>query len=253
MLLGTVFEQLFEVVGHSREPHGFLGPGQAAHVEASQAVVRQQIAEDRFGGCPDRPQRPRAGPERASPAGVAGLFVPGARCHAGEIMHLAGGHRRAGRQPVDPVAGGPGVGVAAKKKSVHAAERDTRRVVGLRRDFIEALQSEDVTRFTFVDETSTTLTYCCRYARAEGGQRAHQITPLHGGPNVTLVAALTSTGLQAAMTVSGAVNRQVFTAYISQVLGPTLVQGGVVVLDNLLAHKAAGLAELVEARGAHGL
>ena len=49
---------------------------------------------------------------------------------------------------------------------------------------------------------------------------------------------------------SGAVNGDVFAAYLDQVLGPTLVPGDVVVLDNLPAHKVAGLAELVEARGA---
>ena len=76
----------------------------------------------------------------------------------------------------------------------------------LRAAFLEAVQGEDFACFKFVDETSTNLTYCRRYARAEGGQRAHQATPLHGGPNVTLVAALTPNGLQAAMTVSGAVN-----------------------------------------------
>jgi transposase len=120
----------------------------------------------------------------------------------------------------------------------------------LRAAFVEAVHAEDFARFKFVDETSTNLTYCRRYARAEGGQRAHQATPLHGGPNVTLVAALTPDGLQAAMTVSGAVNGAVFAAYLAQVLGPTLVPGDVVVLDNLPAHKVAGLAELVEARGA---
>jgi len=140
--------------------------------------------------------------------------------------------------------------LAAKKKSVHAAERDTERVVALRAAFVEAMQHEDFTRFKFVDETSTNLTYCRRYARAAGGQRAGQATPLHGGPNVTLVAALTPQGLQAAMSVSGAVNGEVFAAYLGQVLGPTLVAGDVVVLDNLPAHKVAGLAELVEARGA---
>ena len=67
---------------------------------------------------------------------------------------------------------------------------------------------------------------------------------------MTLVAALTPNGLQAAMTVSGAVNGDVFAAYLDQVLGPTLVPGDVVVLDNLPAHKVAGLAERVEARGA---
>ena len=120
----------------------------------------------------------------------------------------------------------------------------------LRAAFVEAVQTEDFTRFKFVDETSTNLTYGRRYARAEGGQRAHQATPLHGGPNVTLVAALTPNGLQAAMTVSGAVNGDVFAAYLDQVLGPTLAPGDVVVLDNLPAHKVAGLAERVEARGA---
>ncbi len=120
----------------------------------------------------------------------------------------------------------------------------------LRAAFLEAVQNEDFTCFKFVDETSTNLTYCRRYARAAGGQRAHQATPLHGGPNVTLVAALTPNGLQAAMTVSGAVNGEVFAAYLDQVLGPTLVPGDVVVLDNLPAHKVAGLVELVEARGA---
>ena len=120
----------------------------------------------------------------------------------------------------------------------------------LRAAFLEAVQAEDFTCFKFVDETSTNLTSCRRYARAEGGARAHQATPLHGGPNVTLVAALTPTGLQAAMTVSGAVNGDVFAAYLRQVLGPTLRPGDVVVLDNLPARKVAGLAELVEARGA---
>jgi len=78
--------------------------------------------------------------------------------------------------------------VAAEKKSFHAAERDTERVKTLRRTFAEAVQQEDFTRFKFVDETSTNLTYCRRYARAEGGQRVGQGVPLHGGPNVTLIA-----------------------------------------------------------------
>ena len=70
---------------------------------------------------------------------------------------------------------------------------------------------------------------------------------------MTLVAALTPTGLQAALTGSGAVNGVVFAACLSQVLGPTLVPGDVVILDNLPAHKVAWLAELVEARGGRRL
>lgn len=120
----------------------------------------------------------------------------------------------------------------------------------LRREFIEALQSEDVTRLQFVDETSVNLTYTRRYGRAPGGQRVDAAVPLHNGPNVTIVAALTPQGLQAVMELDGAVNTASFAAYLDQVLGPTLQAGDVVVLDNLRVHKAAGLAELVEARGA---
>ena len=61
-----------------------------------------------------------------------------------------------------------------RKKSVHAAERDTKRVVALRRLFVEAMQEEDVARFVFVDETSTNLTSCRRYGRAPAGRRLDQ-------------------------------------------------------------------------------
>lgn len=86
--------------------------------------------------------------------------------------------------------------------------------------------------------------------RARSRRGAVRPVPLHNGANVTLVAALTPHGLQAAMTVDGALNAAVFAAYLDQVLGPTLRPGDVVVLDNLPVHKAAGLAKVVEKRGA---
>lgn len=67
---------------------------------------------------------------------------------------------------------------------------------------------------------------------------------------MTVVAALSAQGVEAVMEVEGAVNTASFTVYLEQVLGPGLQPGDVVVLDNLKVHKAAGLAELVEARGA---
>ena len=140
--------------------------------------------------------------------------------------------------------------MGAQKKSVHAAERDTERVVAMRRLFLEAIQEEDVSRFVFVDETSTHLTYCRRYGRAPAGRRLDQAVPLHGGPNVTLIAALTPDGLGALLSVNGAVNGDVFAAYLDQVLGPSLRPGDVVVLDNLSVHKVDGLDEIVKKYGA---
>ena len=133
---------------------------------------------------------------------------------------------------------------------MHAAERETPRVVDLRQAFVEAIQVEEVTRFVFVDETSTNLPYCRRYGRAFGGQRLGQAVPLPSGPNVTVSAALTPEGLGALCSVNGAVTGEVFAGYLDQVLGPTLQPGDVVVLDNLPVHKVAGLAEVAQKYGA---
>jgi len=57
------------------------------------------------------------------------------------------------------------------KKSVHAAGRDTGRVVALRGLFREAVPAEDVARLVFVEETRTNLAYCRRYGRAPAGRR----------------------------------------------------------------------------------
>ena len=74
--------------------------------------------------------------------------------------------------------------------------------------------------------------------------------PLRSGPNVTLIAALTPDGLGALLSVNGAVNGAVLTAYLDQVLGPTLRPGDVVVLANLSVHKVAGLDEVMQRYGA---
>jgi len=116
--------------------------------------------------------------------------------------------------------------------------------------FVEAIQEEGVTRFVFVDKTSTNLTCCRRYGRAHGGKRLNQAGPLHNGPNVTVIAALTPEGLGALCSVNGAVTGEVFAVYLDQVLGPTLVPGDVGVLDHLPVHKVAGLAEIAHKYGA---
>ena len=93
------------------------------------------------------------------------------------------------------------------KKALHATERDPERVVALRRLFAEVMQEEDVARFVFVDETSTTRTHG-RYDRAPAGRHLDQAVPLHGGPNGTLIAALTPDGLGALISVDGGRQRQ---------------------------------------------
>ena len=67
---------------------------------------------------------------------------------------------------------------------------------------------------------------------------------------LTTLGALTLRGIVGAMTVESATDGEVFLAYLEQVLGPQLQAGDVVVMDNLSAHKVAGVRELITARGA---
>lgn len=129
---------------------------------------------------------------------------------------------------------------------MHATECDSDRVLTLRRLFLEELASEDVTRFIFVDETSTHLPYYRLYGRAPAGIRTNQAVPLHNDPKGTLLAALTPDGLGALLTVKGTVNGDVFTTYLNHVLGPSLQPGYEVILDNLAAHRVDGLAQIPE-------
>ena len=89
-----------------------------------------------------------------------------------------------------------------------------------------------------------------RYGRAPRGERVHDAVPAGHWRTLTLLAALGLRGVRAARTVEAPTDGDVFLAYVEQVLAPRLQPGEVVVLDNLPAHKVAGVRALIEARGA---
>jgi transposase len=69
----------------------------------------------------------------------------------------------------------------------------------------------------------------------------------------TFVAAFRLGGLFAPMVVDGALNGDLFRAYVRQQLAPHLRSGDILVLDNLATHKVAGVAAAVEDRDARVL
>lgn len=62
--------------------------------------------------------------------------------------------------------------------------------------------------------------------------------------------ALRLTGMTAPFVYDGAMNGNVFLAYVEQVLLPTLQAGDVVVMDNFPAHKTSGVRDAIERAGA---
>jgi len=102
----------------------------------------------------------------------------------------------------------------------------------------------------FLDESGATTQMTRTYGRAPRGERVREATPQGHWKILTMVAALTTRGLEAPMTIAEPTDGDIFLAYIEQVLCPRLRPGQVVVMDNLSAHKVSGVRELIEARGA---
>jgi len=120
----------------------------------------------------------------------------------------------------------------------------------LRARWRTACRRLDPRRLIFVDESSLNLALTRLYARAPRGVRAVGSVPQNYGQNLTVLAALDRNGMRAALLLAGATDGDVFRVFVEHVLAPKLHRGDIVVLDNLGAHKAAGVAEAIAAAGA---
>jgi transposase len=108
----------------------------------------------------------------------------------------------------------------------------------------------DPRRLVFLDETGASTNMTRRYGRAPRGQRLLASVPHGHWKMTTFVGALRHDGITAPFVIDAAMNGAIFLAYVEQVLAPTLHPGDIVVMDNLPAHKVAGVKEAIEARGA---
>ena len=102
----------------------------------------------------------------------------------------------------------------------------------------------------FVDESGVNRAMTRTHARSRRGTRAFGSAPRNWGDNVTILSALGWRGPLASMYLPGATDGPVFLTYLKKVLGPKLWKGAVVVMDNLGAHKVAGVQAMIEAAGA---
>jgi transposase len=106
----------------------------------------------------------------------------------------------------------------------------------------------DPTDLVSVDESSTHLAMTRLYARAPHGERAVGSVPRNHGTPTTLITALSPTGIQAALTLPGAVDKLAFRVFVRDILGPTLRPKQIVLTDNLSVHHDPAVRALVEAR-----
>jgi len=88
------------------------------------------------------------------------------------------------------------------------------------------------------------------YARAKGGERAHDGVPLNTGISTTILSSVRLDGECIYSTFSGAVNGERFKEYLRELLAASLRPGDIVIMDNLRSHKVDGVVELIESAGA---
>ena len=88
------------------------------------------------------------------------------------------------------------------------------------------------------------------YGWAPVGERCRDAVPFGHWKTMTFIAGLRLGGMTAPWVLDGPMDGDAFRVYVREVLAPTLKRGDVVVLDNLPAHRVAGIHEAVTARRA---
>lgn len=137
-----------------------------------------------------------------------------------------------------------------QKKTAHASEQQRADVKAARELWFDAQPGLDPACLVFVDETGTSTKMARLRGRSPRGTRCRAPVPHGHWKTTTFVGALRLSGMTAPMTLDGAMYGAAFRAWIEQVLVPTLKPGDIVIMDNLPAHKVAGVREAIEAAGA---
>ena len=141
-------------------------------------------------------------------------------------------------------------GAAFKNKSLYAAEQDSEANQERRATWRKQVSGIDPDKLIFMDESGVATERPRRYGRMRGGGRLREGVPAGHWRTLSVLGAIRRSGWVAAMTIEAATDGEIFLAYLQQVLGPQLQPGDVVVMDNLSAHKVAGVREAIEAAAA---
>jgi len=141
------------------------------------------------------------------------------------------------------------LGLTRKKKSLHAAEQERPDVAKARTEWREQ-QSGLTGRLIFLDETSIKTNMVRTHGRSPRGERLVASVPHGHHKTSTFIGCLYEGGMIAPYVLDGAVNAELFVAYVEQQLATALRPEDVVVMDNLPVHKVAGVRAAIEAVGA---
>jgi transposase len=133
---------------------------------------------------------------------------------------------------------------------LRAAEQDRPEIALRRAQWRVSQAGLDPEQLVFIDETWAKTNMTRPRGRSLRGTRLAAAVPYGHWKTTTFLAALRTSGLTAPLVVDGAVNGEIFLAYVRQQLVPALRAGDLVIMDNLSSHKRQGVREAIEAVGA---
>ena len=119
-----------------------------------------------------------------------------------------------------------------------------------REDWYEGQSDLDPERLIFIDESGLSTKMARLRGWAPKGERCRAAIPHGHWKTFTFVGGLTLKGFVAPMLLDGPMDGECFLAWVEQMLAPTLRPGDSVIMDNLPAHKVAGVRQAIEAKGA---
>jgi transposase len=102
----------------------------------------------------------------------------------------------------------------------------------------------------FLDETSVKTNMDRTHGRAPVGERLVACVPHGHRKTSSFIGCLSEEGMIAPYVLDGAINAELFAAYVEQVLVPTLRPADIVIMDNLPVHKVPAVRRAIEAASA---
>jgi len=108
----------------------------------------------------------------------------------------------------------------------------------------------DPRRLVFIDETWAKTNMTRTHGRCRRGRRLIAKVPHGHWRTLTFLAALRVDRIDAPCVFDGPINARSFTAYVEQVLIPTLQPGDIVIMDNLGSHRGPAVRKALRQAGA---
>ena len=114
---------------------------------------------------------------------------------------------------------------------------------------MDSLESVSVESRVYIDEAGIDDNEVYPYAWGEKGKRVYELKNARRKKRLSIISALNNNQLQAPLVFEGTCDRELFEAYLEEVLVPELKTNQTVIMDNASFHKNKKVKEIIEASG----